>query len=182
MRPPSVNPNGISKSERLFSSSRSSTSLKFGTAAFAVGICLLGNACSETVSPTPDAVGKVFVLVSVNGAELPHRFWADGHLANELVADTLVFRDADSVAYYRTTRWVTGDDQRLSSNTHAKAYEQLSSGSILITQECPMAASWCRADYEERGVFRGDSLITSNDNPFISEDRVYLLVSRDGYP
>lgn len=110
------------------------------------GICLLGAACGETLSPAPDVVGQVFALVSVNGAELPHRFWEDAHSANELVEDTLVFRDADSVAYHGTYRWVTEDDHSLSANRHTRAYEPLPGGRLLITEECPFTASWCRED------------------------------------
>jgi len=40
-----------------------------------------------------------------------------------------------------------------------------------------MLACWCREDYEESGVFEGDSLITSIDNIDMSEDRVYVLVN-----
>lgn len=139
-------------------------------------ICLLCAACGEALSPAPIAVGQVFVLVSVNDSELPHRIWEDAHSVYELVADTLVFRDADSVAYHSTYSWVTDDDHSLSSETHPRAYAQLPSGRLLITEHCPMAASWCREDYEERGLFRGDSLFTSIDNIDITEDRVYVIV------
>lgn len=141
------------------------------------GLCLLGAACGEPLSPAPDVVGQVFVLVSVNGAELPHRVWEDARSATELVADTLVFRDADSVAYHRMYRWVTEDENSLWPDTRARAYEPLPGGRLLITEECPMAASWCREDYEERGVFKGDSLITNIDNIDIAEGRVYVLVT-----
>lgn len=140
-------------------------------------ICLLCAACGEALSPAPIAVGQVFVLVSVNDSELPHRIWEDAHSVYELVADTLVFRDADSVAYHSTYRWLTDDVHTLSSNTYARAYEQLPDGRLLITEECPVFASSCREDYEERGVFDGDSLLTSIDNIDISEDRVYVRVT-----
>ena len=182
MRPRVIKQNGIMNSDRLFSPRGSLASLRPGAAAFLAGMCLLVAACSDTQSPPLDTVGHVYVLVSVNGEELPHRFWEDAISANELVADTLVFRDVDSVAYYRTTRWVTDDGHRSFSNSDAKAYEQLPSGRVRITKVCPMFASWCREDYIENGVFRGDTLITSIDNIDISEDRVYVLLSVHGYP
>jgi len=141
------------------------------------GICLIGTACGDAVSPSPDVVGQAYVLVSVNGADLPHRFWEDAHSASELVADTLVFRDADSVAYHQSYRWVSGDEEIWSSDTRTRAYQQLPGGRLLITEECPMTASWCREDYEENGLFSGDNLITSIDNIDISEHRVYVLVT-----
>ncbi len=141
------------------------------------GICLIGTACGDPVSPSQSVVGQVYVLVSVNGAELPHRFWENAHSANELVADTLVFRDADSVAFHQAYRWITESEEIFSSNTKARAYQQLPGGRLLISEECPGYASWCREDYVESGLFKGDRLITSIDNIDISEDRVYVLVT-----
>jgi len=126
---------GIKTGGKLSCSRESIAAWRPRVATLLAGLCLLGAACGETLSPAPDVVGQVFVLVSVNDAELPYRISEDAHSASELVADTLVFRDADSVVYHRTYRWVTEDENSLWPDSRPRAYETLPGGRLLITEE-----------------------------------------------
>ena len=147
---------------------------------YAAAIACIGltqASCGNPLVPIPEIMGHTYALLSINGEELPIRTWEDSSSYNQLIADTLVFLDADSVAYFVVSRFVTPTSDDTSSYTITRAYKQPSKETLLITKECPPISCSCIEDYEETGVFFGDTLVTNVSMYDWDEERVFVRVN-----
>ncbi len=146
-------------------------------ATLSASACLAVAGCGNSLGPVPEIVGQTWVLLSVNGQDLPMKTWEDSVAYNELLADTLVFRDADSVSSLRVNRFVAPTLDETTAYTTVRAYDMLAGERLLITKECPPISCSCTQDYEETGVFRGDTLVTNLSLYGREEERVFVRVN-----